>query len=92
MKEWPERAKAGAQGTTGLLEQARHTWTLLLRISKVKNKNYFLNENSFEVLIKMQITKKYMHPNVYGGVEKESLKVDICITDSLGCTPEANTL
>ena len=40
----------------------------------------------------MQITKKYMHPNVYGGVEKESLKVDICITDSLGCTPEANTL
>ena len=56
MKEWPERAKAGAQGTTGLLEQARHTWTLLLRILKVKNRNSFLKDSSFEVLIKMQIT------------------------------------
>ena len=71
MKEWPERAKAGAQGTTGLLEQARHTWTLLLRISKVKKKNYFLNENSFEVLIKMQITKKsYTCTPMFMGYEK----------------------
>ena len=58
MKEWPERAKAGAQGTTGLLEQARHTWSLLLRTLKVKNRNSFLKDSSFEVLIKMQITKK----------------------------------
>ena len=68
MKEWPERAKAEAQGTTGLLEQARHTWSLLLKIPKVKNRNSFLKDNSFEVLIKMQITKKYiyMHPNAHG--------------------------
>ena len=68
MKEWPERAKAEAQGTTGLLEQARHTWSLLLKIPKVKNRNSFLKDNSFEVLIKMQITKKYiyMHPNALG--------------------------
>ena len=67
MKEWPEQAKAGAQGTKGLLEQARHTWTLLLRILKVKSRNCFLKDNSFEVLIKMQITKKiYIHPNVHG--------------------------
>ena len=58
MKEWPERAKAGAQGTTGLLEQACHTWSLLLRTLKVKNRNSFLKDSSFEVLIKMQITKK----------------------------------
>ena len=56
MKECPERAKAGAPGTKGLLEQARHTWTLLLRILKVKNRNSFLKDSSFEVLIKMQIT------------------------------------
>ena len=67
MKECPERAKAGAQGTKGLLEQARHTWTLLLRTLKVKNRNSFLKDSSFEVLIKMQITKKvYIHPNVHG--------------------------
>ena len=68
MKEWPERAKAGAQGTTGLLEQACHTWSLLLRTLKVKNRNSFLKDSSFEVLIKMQITKKkiYIHPNVHG--------------------------
>ena len=58
MKEWPERAKAGAQGTTGLLQQACHTWSLLLRTLKVKNRNSFLKDSSFEVLIKMQITKK----------------------------------
>ena len=64
MKEWPEWAKAGAQDTTGLLEQARHTWSLLLRIPKAKNRNSFLKDNSFEVLIKMQITKNiHMHPN-----------------------------
>ena len=67
MKEWPEQAKAGAQGTTGMLEQARHTWSLLLRILKAKNRNSFLKDNSFEVLLKMQITKNiYMHPNVHG--------------------------
>ena len=67
MKEWPGWAKAGAQGTTGLLDQARHTWSLLLKILKVKNRNSFLKDNSFEVLIKMQITKKiYIHPNVHG--------------------------
>ena len=72
MKEWPERAKAGAQGTTGLLEQARHTWTLLLRILKVKNRNSFLKDSSFEVLIKMQITKKKnIHsPQCSWGMEK----------------------
>ena len=67
MKEWPERAKAEAQGTTGLLDQSRHTWSLILRIPKAKNRNYFLKDNSFEVLLKMQITKNiYMHPNVHG--------------------------
>ena len=68
MKEWPEKAKAGAQVTKGLLEQACYTWTLLLRILKVKNRNSFLKDSSFEVLIKMQITKKKytFTPNVHG--------------------------
>ena len=71
MKQWPERAKAGAQGTTGLLDQSRHTWSLILRIPKAKNRNYFLKDNSFEVLIKMQIMKKmYTHTPMFGGYEK----------------------
>ena len=94
MKEWPGWAKAGAQGTTGLLEQARHTWSLLLKIPKVKNRNSFLKDNSFEVLIKMQITKKYIYtctPMLMGYEKIIFLKVDICITDALGYTPEVNT-
>ena len=74
MKEGPERAKAGAQGTKGLLEQARHTWTLLLRILKVKNRNSFLKDSSFEVLIKMQMTKNIHSPQCSWSMEKESLK------------------
>ena len=71
MKEWPEQAKAGAQGTTGMLEQARHTWSLLLKIPKVKNRNSFLKDNSFKVLIKMQITKKrYTCTPMFMGYEK----------------------
>ena len=74
MKEWPERAKAGAHGTKGLLEQARHTWTLLLRTLKVKNRNSFLKDSSFEVLIKMQITKKNTGTPMFMGYGKKSLK------------------
>ena len=74
MKEWPERAKAGAQGTTGLLEQARHTLSLLLRIPKVKNRNSLLKDNSFEVLIKMEIIKKNTCTPMFMGMQKESLK------------------
>ena len=69
--KWPEQAKAGAQGTTGLLEQACHTWSLLLRTLKVKNRNSFLKDSSIEVLIKMQITKKNIHsPQCSWGMEK----------------------
>ena len=92
IKEWPERAKAGAQGTTGLLEQARHTRSLLLRIPKVKNRNSFLKDNSFEVLIKMEIIKKIHAPQCSWVCKKILKKVDIYTTDSLGYTPEANTL
>ena len=74
IKEWPERAKAGAQGTTGLLEQACHTWSLLLRIPKVKNRNSFLKENSFELLIKMEIILKNTCTPMFMGVQKESLR------------------
>ena len=74
MKEWPEKAKAGAQVTKGLLEQACYTWTLLLRILKVKNRNYFLKDSSLEVLIKMQITKKYTFTPMFMGYGKKSLK------------------
>ena len=70
MKEWPEKAKAGAQVTKGLLEQACYTWTLLLRILKVKNRNYFLKDSSLEVLIKMQITKKYTFTPMFMGYGK----------------------
>ena len=92
MKECPERAKAGAQGTKGLLEQACYTWTLLLRNLKVKNRNSFLKDSSFEVLIKMQITKKNTGTPMFMGYGKKIFKkVNICITDSLGYTPEANT-
>ena len=71
MKEWPEWAKAGAQGTTGLLQQACHTWSLLLKIPKVKTRNSFLKDYSFEVLIKMQIMKKmYTRTPMFVGYEK----------------------
>ena len=70
MKEWTNRAKAGAQGTTGLLEQACHTWSLLLRTLKVKNRNSFLKDSSFEVLIKMQITKKNTGTPMFMGYGK----------------------
>ena len=74
MKEWPEWAKAGAQGTTGLLQQACHTWSLLLKIPKVKTRNPFLKDYSFEVLIKMQITKKNTGTPMFMGYGKKSLK------------------
>ena len=92
IKEWPERAKAGTQGTTGLLQQACHIWSLLLKIPKVKTRNSFLKDYSFEVLIKMQITKKNTGTPMFMGYGKRIFKkVNICITDSLGYTPEANT-
>ena len=74
MKECPERAKAGAQGTKGLLEQARHTWTLLLRTLKVKNRNSFLKDSSFEVLIKCKLLKKYTFTPMFMGYGKRIFK------------------
>ena len=73
IKEWPERAKAGAQGTTGLLQQACHTWSLLLKIPKVRTRNSFLKDYSFEVL-KRKLLKRIQAPQCSRGMEKESLK------------------
>lgn len=41
MKEWPERAKAGAQGTTGLLEQACSYLVFAPEDSKSQKQKFF---------------------------------------------------
>ena len=41
MKEWPERAKAGAQGTTGLLEQAHSYLVFAPKDSESQRQTFF---------------------------------------------------
>ena len=88
MKEWQ-----GPRAPQVCWSRHVHTRSLLLKIPKVKTRNSFLKDYSFEVLIKMQITKKNTGTPMFTGYGKRIFKkVNICITDSLGYTPEANTL
>ena len=74
MKGWPEWAKAGAQGTTGLLEQA-HSYLVFAPEDSKSQKQKFFSKRQFIWSINQNVNylKNTCTPMIMG-MQKESLK------------------
>ena len=91
IKEWPEGAKAGAQGTTGMLEQACSYLVFASKDSKSEKQKFFSKGLFIWSIDQIQITKNTGTPMFMGYGKRIFKKINICVTYSLGFTPEANT-